>query len=223
MIEWRKVAGQMRADLDRAALNENPRLVLAVLIKATLMKGRTVVILPDREVLCGLLGIAKQHMKGVWKQVEDAGIAKFRKLDFGWECVLNPDASQWACEWVCTREQVDQWIAWLERVPGQAQGSLLPPEPNLRQAVADVGAEAVSNKKCYSPPPPAGPPVTKFVTPPVAVPAFAVPSSTRIEKEMNPSRVLESSRGLWGDGYIAEKLERRRLLREELQAGETII
>ena len=39
MIEWRKVAGQMRADLDRAALNENPRLVLAVLIKATLMKG----------------------------------------------------------------------------------------------------------------------------------------------------------------------------------------
>ena len=124
----------------------------------------------------------------------------------------------------------------LERVPGQAQGSLLPPEPNLRQAVADVGAEAVnargqrpeargdwSNNVCYSPPPRIAPPVTKFVTPPAAVPAFADPSSTRIEKEMNPSRVLESNRGIWGDGYIVEKLQRRRLLKEELQTGETIM
>lgn len=164
-IEWRKVAGQMRADLDRAALNENPRLVLAVLIKATLMKGRTSVVLPDRESLCALLGIAKQHMKRVWEEIETARIATFRKVELGWECILVADASQWACDFIYTREQVNQWVAFVDRVPGQAQAVLLAPEPNLRQALAETAAESASNKKCYPPPPVSGPPVTKLVTP----------------------------------------------------------
>lgn len=163
MIEWPKVAGRMRADLDRAAINERPRLVVAVLIKATLMRKRTGVVIPDRESLCRLLAIAKQHMAGVWKEIEDARIATFRKVELGWEVMVQPDSSQWACEWVCTQEQVQQWLTWLDQVPGQAQGSLLPPEPNLRQAVAEVGVEAVSNQNGYRP----SPPVTKLVTPPV--------------------------------------------------------
>lgn len=149
----------MRADLDRAALNERPRMVLAVLIKVTVLKRRTVVVLPDRDVLCGLLGIAKQHMGGVWREIEAARIGNFRKVELGWEVVLQPDSSQWACDWVCTRDQLDQWVQHIEQMPGQAQGSLLPPAPNLRQAMGETGAEAVSNQKCYQP-------VTKSVTEP---------------------------------------------------------
>jgi len=147
----------MRADLDRAALNERPRMVVAVLIKVTVLKGRTVVVLPDRDVLCGLLGIAKQHMRGVWREIEAARIGNFRKVELGWEVVLQPDSSQWACDWVCTREQLYQWVQQIEQMPGQAQGSLLPPDPNLNQALGQNGAEILSNQKCYQP-------VTKNVT-----------------------------------------------------------
>ena len=159
-IDWPKVVGRMRADLDRAALNERPRMVLAVLIKVTVLKRRTVVVLPDRDVLCGLLGIAKQHMGGVWREIESARIATFRKVEFGWEVVLQPDASQWACDWVCTREQLNQWVQQIEQMPGQAQGSLLPFDPNLRKAMAENGAEQVSNQNGYSKPQA----VTKMVT-----------------------------------------------------------
>lgn len=193
MIEWRKVAGQMRADLDRAALNENPRLVLAVLIKATLMKGRTSVILPDRESLCGLLGIAKQHMKRVWQEIEAARVASFRKVEQGWECVIVADASQWACDFVYTREQVNQWVDFVERVPGQAQGSLLPPEPNLRAAIAETAAEAVSNKVGYRLPPPPGQPVTKLVTPQPPSSAARAPLKVNVQGS-KPDRAFNIER-----------------------------
>lgn len=159
-VDWPKVAGRMRADLDRAALNERPRMVLALLIKVTLMKRRTMVVLPDREVVCGVSGCWPQHMKGIWKEIEDARIATFKAVELGWEVVLQPDSSQWACDWVCTREQLDQWVQRIEQMPGQAQGSLLPPDPNLRKALGDNGAQNVSNQKCYSNPPA----VTKSVT-----------------------------------------------------------
>lgn len=157
-VDWPKVAGRMRADLDRAALNERPRMVVALLIKVTLMKRRTMVVLPDREVVCGVSGCWPQHMKAIWKEIEDARIATFKAVELGWEVVLQPDSSQWACDWVCTREQLDQWVQKIEQMPGQAQGSLLPPEPNLSHALGQNGAEIVSNQKCYQP-------VTKSVIP----------------------------------------------------------
>jgi len=152
----------MRAELDRAALNERPRMVLAVLIKATLMRQRTAVVLPDREALCGLLGIAKQHMRGVWREIEDARIATFRAVGDGWECVMNADSSQWACEWVFSREQMSTFLDFLDRAPGQSQGSLLAPEPNITRTRGELAAENLSNQNGYSNPPP----VTKLVTQP---------------------------------------------------------
>lgn len=219
MIEWRKVAGQMRADLDRAALNENPRLVLAVLIKATLMKGRTVVILPEWESLCALLGIYPQHVKGIRQQIEDAGIARFRPVAEGWECVVQPDASQWACDFVCQRDQVNQWVAWLERVPGQAQGSLLPAEPNLRQAMADVGAEAVSNKKCYSPPGGNRQQATKFVTPQPPERAAGTPLSLQGSKPLQAFSIERSKAGQRPGALEARLMDRcRELFGEKIMA-----
>lgn len=211
-IEWRKVAGQMRADLDRADINAVPRLVLVILIKATLMKGRTLVVIPTQASLAKLLRKHKQHMAGPIAEIESARIATFRPVGDGWECVVNPDASQWVCEWVCSREEIDQWINWLDRVPGQAQGSLLPPEPNLRQAVAEVGAEAVSNggqggnKVCYPPPPVVPPPVTKFVTPkgPEVVPC--TPLSFQSSKPSSAFSVERSKGGkLAGENELMDR------------------
>lgn len=210
-IDWPKVAGRMRADLDRAALNERPRMVLAVLIKVTVLKRRTMVVLPDRDGLCGLLGIAKQHMGGVWREIETARIGNFRKAELGWEVVLQPDSSQWACDWVCTREQLDQWVQQVEQMPGQAQGSLLPPEPNLHQALGESGAENVSNLKCYQP-------VTKSVTadPPAgkstplkALKAFKVQGS-------KPCTKLSDFEPLSEDGLMARC---RELFGEQIMAA----
>lgn len=152
-VDWRKVAGRMRSELDRAALNERPRLVLAVLIRVTLMRGSTVVILPDREVLCGLLGIGKQHMAGVWREIEGARIAAFKKVTDGWECVVNADSSRWAVEWAWSRESWTRFAEMIERVPGQSQESLLPPDPSLTRTMAECSAEAVSSHFGNSKPP----------------------------------------------------------------------
>lgn len=143
----------MRGELDRAALNERPRLVLAVLIRLTLMRGRTGVVLPDREVLCDLLGIGKQHMAGVWREIEGARIAAFKRVADGWKCVVNADSGQWAVEWAWSRESWTRFAEMIERVPGQAQGSLLPSEPNLTRTMAQCSAEAVSSQNGNSKPP----------------------------------------------------------------------
>jgi len=152
-VDWKKVAGRMRAELDRAALNERPRLVLAVLIRLTLMRGRTVVILPDREVLCDLLGIGKQHMAGVWREIESARIAAFKKVADGWEVVVNADSGQWAVEWAWSRESWTRFAEMIERVPGQSQASLLPPDPSITRTMAEISAEAVSSQNGNSKPP----------------------------------------------------------------------
>lgn len=128
----------MRAELDRAALNERPRLVVAVLIKATLLRERVRVVLPDREALCALLGIGKQHMAGVWRELESCGIVRFRAVAGGWEAIVQPDSRLWTVEWVYDREALGRFLDWLERVPGQAQGELMP-EPNLAEEMAKAG------------------------------------------------------------------------------------
>ena len=137
--DWRQAAGRMRAELDRAALNERPRLVVAVLIKATLLRERVRVVLPDREALCALLGIGKQHMAGVWRELESCGIVRFRQIAGGWEAIVQPDSSLWTVDWVYDREALSRFLEFLERAPGQAQGELMPPEPNLAEEVAKCG------------------------------------------------------------------------------------
>lgn len=128
----------MRAELDRAALNERPRLVVAVLIKATLLRERVRVVLPDREALCALLGIGKQHMAGVWRELESCGVCRFRAVAGGWEVIVQPDSRLWTVEWVYERQALDAFLAFVDRAPGQCQTELLP-EPNLAEEVAKAG------------------------------------------------------------------------------------
>lgn len=138
-MDWRQAAGRMRAELDRAALNERPRLVVAVLIKATLMRERVRVVLPDREALCALLGIGKQHMAGVWRELDACGICRFRAVAGGWEAIVQPDSRLWTVDWVYERDALDAFLAFVDRLPGQSQSELLPAEPNLAEEVAKVG------------------------------------------------------------------------------------
>lgn len=143
----------MRGELDRARLNERPRRVMVALIKLTLMQRRTVVLLPDRDVLCGVVGIEKTHMGEVWERIEGTRVASFRKVELGWECVVNADSSQWAVEWAWSRESWTRFAEFIERVPGQAQGSLLEPDPSITKTMAELSAEAVSYQNGNSKPP----------------------------------------------------------------------
>lgn len=145
-VDWKKVAGRMRAELDRAALNERPRRVLVALIRLTLMQRRAVVVLPDRDVLCGVVGIGKTHMAEVWERIEGTRVATFRKVELGWECVVNADSSQWAVEWAWSRDSWTRFAEFIERVPGQAQGSLLEPDPSITKTMAELAAEAAAGE-----------------------------------------------------------------------------
>lgn len=159
-VDWKKVAGRMRGELDRATLNERPRRVLVALIKLTLMQRRTVVVLPDRDVLCGVVGIGKTHMAEVWERIEGTRVATFKRVELGWECVVNADSSQWAVEWAWSRESWTRFADFIERVPGQAQGSLLEPDSSITKTMAELSAEAVSYQNGNAKPPD----VTKLVT-----------------------------------------------------------
>ena len=152
-VDWKKVAGRMRGELDRARLNERPRRVLCALIRLTLMQRRTVVVLPDRDVLCGVVGIEKTHMGEVWGKIEETRVARFKKVELGWEVVVNADSSQWAVEWAWSRESWTRFAEFIERVPGQAQGSLLAPDPCITKTMAEISAEAVSSQNGNSKPP----------------------------------------------------------------------
>lgn len=159
-VDWKKVAGRVRGELDRTSLNERPRRVLVALVRLTLMQRRTVVVLPDRDVLCGVVGIGKTHMAEVWERIEETRVASFKKVEMGWEVVLNADSSQWAVEWVWSRESWTAFAEMIERVPGQSQGSLLAPDPSITKTIAEMSAETVSYQNGNSKPPD----VTKLVT-----------------------------------------------------------
>ncbi len=150
-LEWKTAASRMRSDLDRADLNERTRRVLTVLIAFTLMKCRTKVILPDRDGLCSLLGIGKQHMAAVWLECQATRIAEFKRVAQGWQVLVFADSAQWAVDWVWTREQLNQFAAFLELVAGQAQGELLAEDKTLAQARAELAVEASSQNGNQTP------------------------------------------------------------------------
>ncbi len=143
-LEWKTAASRMRSDLDRADLNERTRRVLTVLIAFTLMKCRTKVILPDRDGLCSLLGIGKQHMAAVWQECQATRIAEFKRVSQGWQVLVFADSAQWAVDWVWTRERLNQFAAFLELVAGQAQGELIAEDKTVAQARAELAVEASS-------------------------------------------------------------------------------
>ena len=149
MTDWKRIAARMRGDLDRAAINGRARRLAEFGIKATLMRGRTRVVIPNRADLCRLLKIGANHVAETVAELQAAAIIQVTELADGWELLVFPDATGWRVQWIYLRHEMDSFLSYLEQAPGQAQGELLEPEagstrgPSLARALAEVSAEAV--------------------------------------------------------------------------------
>ena len=131
----------MRGDLDRADLSGRARRLAEFAIKATLMQGRTRVVIPNRQRLCDLLKIGKNHVAEVLAALVSSRILSVKEIADGWEMLVYPDASGWDVEWMYGREDVAAFLAMLNQAPGQAQGEFIEPEPNLARTMAEYSAE----------------------------------------------------------------------------------
>lgn len=141
-INWRQVASRMWAAQSRADLNERPRLLLAWLIYGTVECGRLEIIVPDMNELFAHLGIGKNHHREVRVALMDARMVEFKQVAQGWRVTVFPDPAQWTCGWYHEADAKARWLARLNSLPGQCQGELLPAEPSLTRALAEVGAES---------------------------------------------------------------------------------
>jgi hypothetical protein len=131
----------MRSDLDRSVLTGRARRLAEFAIKATLMRGRTRVIIPNRAELCRLLKIGKNHVAEVVQELDGAAVIQFTEVADGWELLIFPDSNGWRVQWIYLRHELDTFLSDLERCAGQAQGELLEAEPRLAPLLAEVSAE----------------------------------------------------------------------------------
>lgn len=162
--DWRGIAARMRGDLDRADLNGRARRLAEFTIKATLMAGRTRVVIPSRMELCRLLKIGKTHVAEVSAALVSARILQIKEVADGWELLVFPDSNHWDVEWNHTREEMTAFLSLINRAPGQAQGELIEPPPSLARALSEVSAENAGYQNGNHKTPANAPPVTKMVT-----------------------------------------------------------
>lgn len=139
--DWKRAAARMRAELERADLNDRARAVAAWAIRPTLLRGRSRVVIPNRAAVCGVLGISTKHMAEVIKELAEAGVLTLREVHEGWELLVYPDAAMWSVRMKWERGQMDALLRTIDDAPGQVQGELLDPEPCLDRARSEVAAE----------------------------------------------------------------------------------
>lgn len=162
--EWKKMAAQMRGELDRSKISRTQARVLEVLIKATLMRGRQSVIIPRLEDLGAVLLLSKGKLSEVFNgqgtgSARQPGLGmngfrmvtvreltpvecRERQLAFGAaHYTVMPDATQWAVDWVYEVQAMQMFLQGLDAVVGQVQGTLFLPEMTLTEARAEVSAE----------------------------------------------------------------------------------
>lgn len=147
MNDWKKIAARMRGDLDRADVSGRARRVAEFAIKATLMQGRTRVVLPNRAELCRLLKVGENHWQEVVAALESARIVKFTSAHEGWELLVFPDSAGWAVDWLYSRDEMAGFLSMLNRAPGQVQGELIEPPVSLNRTLAEVSAMNVQSPK----------------------------------------------------------------------------
>ena len=165
--DWRRVASRMRAELDRAAttsvsftaadgsrhwqdvkLAGRPKELAELVVKATVARGRWQVILPGLEEFGELIGIGKNHIRGVFHVLECARMVALERAEAGWTLTVFPHSGDWRVAWRYEELALLAYLGELDRAPGQVQGELLPPEdiettagPAMTRAAAIVSAE----------------------------------------------------------------------------------
>lgn len=142
-VDWRRLAARTQRELDRADLGDRATRLARVLVSLTLAEGRVEVLVPDRAELCRLLGIGPNHIGGVFELLAASGIASCARETEGWRLRVFSDSAAWRCEWHFEREALCAYLSTVNHAPGQVQGELWEPEPDLNRAKAQVDAEAV--------------------------------------------------------------------------------
>jgi len=141
-IDWKQLAALVRIDLDRAILKERQRRLMEIIVKATLVRGRLRVRVPRLADFEHLLGVTKGNLSVIFRELQRARILQVRALaEGGMEIVILPDARNWDVVWRYERSELQVWLRGLDAFTGQVQGELLPPEPSLDAALAEVSAE----------------------------------------------------------------------------------
>lgn len=145
--DWKGMAARMRGDLDRADLTGRARRLAEFAVKATLMAGRTRVVIPNRAELCRLLKISKTHVAEVLAALQSSRILSVKEEADGWEVLVYPDSTGWAVDWVYERAEMTGFLSGLNQAPGQCQGELIEPPPSLARAMAETSAENAASSQ----------------------------------------------------------------------------
>lgn len=150
------VAGRVRADLDRAEIGGRARRLAEFAVKVTLALGRTRVVIPNRQRVCDLLKIGKNHVAEVICALETARIVRIKDVADGWELLFFADPQQWLVDWIYQRDEMAAFITELNRAAGQAQTDFgesevsFEPDPDIDRERAAV---AVNEPRTTSPRP----------------------------------------------------------------------
>jgi len=146
--DWRRVAGRMRAELDRAGsalvsrtdtagarywepvkLAGRPKELAELVVKATLARGRWQVVIGKLEEFGEQIGIGKNHIRGVFHVLECARMVELVRGAEGWTLTVFPHSAEWqGVTWRYEERSLLDYLDALDRAPGQVQGELLPLE-----------------------------------------------------------------------------------------------
>jgi len=142
LADWMKMSARVRADLDRADFTSRQRRVMQFVFWTTLMRRRLSVRVPRLRVLEPVLGMDKSHLSLNLRQLATMRLLQIVKLDEGgMEIVILPDSTNWDVPWLYDRARFMGLVRDLDACTNQVQGQLLPPDPSLLAALADISAE----------------------------------------------------------------------------------
>jgi hypothetical protein len=142
LADWMKMSARVRADLDRADFTSRQRRVMQFVFWTTLMRRRLSVRVPRLRVLEPVLGMDKSHLSLNLRQLAAMRLLQIVKLDEGgMEIVILPDSTNWDVPWLYDRARFMGLVRDLDACTNQVQGQLLPPDPSLLAALADISAE----------------------------------------------------------------------------------
>jgi len=141
--QWMKMAAQVRAELDRADLTKHQRRLMHIIFWSTVMKRRLRVRLLRLEELEEVAGMHRGHISTNLRRLAKMRLIQIVPLaDGGTEYVLLPDSSSWDVGWLYSRAAWLKLHCDLDAVTSQVQRDLLPPEPNLLAALAEVSSDS---------------------------------------------------------------------------------
>jgi len=137
------MAARVRVELDRADLTSRQRRLMQIILWATLMRRRLRVRVGRLEELEEVAGMHRGHLSTNLRQLAKMRLIQIVSLaDGGTEFVLLPESSAWDVGWLYSRAAWMKLHGNLDAFTNQVQRDLLPPEPNLLAALAEVSSDS---------------------------------------------------------------------------------